>query len=151
MPFHRTIRRIPQLIASRGKGFALIELMIVVAIIAILAAIALPSYSRYVYRSRRASAHDILMGWAAAEERYFTNFNRYALTVGDLGMTGQTTSEGGYYTASVAAGGTGDNQSYQLTATPTGVQANDSCGALGLDSQGTKTAPSDDGTNGACW
>src|SRR5690606_11790491 len=66
---------------ARGvRGFTLIELMIVVAIVAILAAIAYPSYINYIQRTRRADGHEMLMRMAAAQERYYTNYNHYAKT-----------------------------------------------------------------------
>lgn len=131
------------------RGFTLIELMIVVAIVAILAAIALPSYNRYVFRAHRTSGHDIVMAVASAQERFYTNFNRYATTLAEIGFTTATaTSEGGYYIVSLSA--TGDTQTYLLQATPQGTQANDACANLTLASNGTKAA-SGTSSNGNCW
>ena len=142
-------RRLPGLLPHRGRGFTLLEVMIVVAIIAILAAIALPSYSRYVYRTRRADGKNMLMQVAAAQERFYTNYNRYG-TMSQLGYTSGT-SEKGYYTVTSANGSSGDAQSYVLTATPRGVQQNDSCAELTISETGKKLAPHDNHTNGDCW
>lgn len=128
------------------RGFTLIEMMIVVAIIAILTAIAYPNYSRYAYRARRADAKELLMRFAAAQERYYTSRNQYA-TIAQLQMS--NTSEKQYYTVSVDLGN--GNQTYVLRGTPQGAQANDACGQLTLDSSGRKAAPNDTGRNGACW
>lgn len=134
---------------AQGKGFTLIELLIVIAIIAILAAIALPSYDRYVQRTRRADGREALMRVAAAQERFYTNRNQYSTNVtADLGLG--STSEKGYYAVSAAFVG-GSNQTYVLTATPQTVQANDACHELTINNTGFKAAPSDTGTNGACW
>ena len=131
-----------------SKGFTLIELLIVVVIIAILAAIALPSYSRYVERTRRADGRELALRIAAAEERFYTNRNIYTTDIAaDLRLL--TTSEKGYYAAAVAIGAGG--QSYTLTLTPQNAQATDSCGAITINNAGFKDAPSDTGTNGACW
>ncbi|KAA1171712.1 prepilin-type N-terminal cleavage/methylation domain-containing protein [Marinobacter salinexigens] len=62
---------------NRQSGITLIELMIVVAIIGIIAAIALPSYSRYVENARAADAKSALMSLANAMERYHTQNNTY--------------------------------------------------------------------------
>lgn len=69
-------------------GFTLIELMIVVAIIGILAAVAYPSYQEHVKSSRRAEAQSALMGLAAAMERHFTASNTYKGAGSSGGDTG---------------------------------------------------------------
>jgi type IV pilus assembly protein PilE len=140
-----------------ARGFTLLELMIVVAVIAILASLALYNYNRYGFRARRADGHEILLRVAAAEERYFTNFNAYTTDLTDpatatppgLGFT-NAVSEDGYYTvAAVLANG---GASYILTATPQGGQAGDACGALTLSDTGVKLpAGTGPGNNGNCW
>ena len=60
------------------KGFTLIELMIVVALIGIIAAIAYPSYQGYVEKTRRGNAQGSLLQFASAMERYYTQNNTYA-------------------------------------------------------------------------
>ena len=127
------------------RAFTLIELLIVVAIVAILAAIAYPSYTNYAYRTRRADGKEFLMRIAAAQERYFTNLNKYA-SMGTLGLG--TTSEQGYYTVDVALG-TGD-QTYTLTASPQGPQAPDQCANLTLNNTGYKDKSGNE-NNGKCW
>lgn len=146
---------------NRGKsgGFTLIELLIVVTIIAILAAFALPAYTRYGQRARRVDGKELLMRVAAAQERFYTNFNRYAtnpLTAPTSLGLGTLTSERGHYTISSANGPTGDTQSYVLTATPVagGQQANDQCGALTVSNTGVKTPAAGvmpQNSNGPCW
>src|SRR6185312_5047117 len=87
---------------KRG-GFTLIELMIVVMIVALLAAIAYPAFNRYAARARRTDGKDMLMAAASAEERYFTNFNTYLqVPLTTLGLNAN--SANGYYTLTIIPG-----------------------------------------------
>ncbi len=144
---------------SKARGFTLLELMIVVGIIALIAAFAMPAYQRYGERARRADGKELLMRVAAAQERYYTNFNRYAVApltaATSLGLT-SLTSERGYYSINSANGPSGDTQSYVLTATPVpgAGQTGDRCGALSISNTGVKTpiaTAMPQNSNGACW
>ena len=130
------------------NGFTLIELMIVVTIVGVLMAIALPSYKDYVLRSHRTDAHSSLIDIAARQERFVAQRNTYTLEISaDTGLTlGRTTSAEGYYDLTVApcAGGTLAT-CYLITATATGSQVADTeCATLNYDSVGAK-GPA------ACW
>jgi len=127
------------------SGFTLIELMVVVAIIAIIAAVAYPSYTNYASRARRADGKEYLMRLAAAQERYYTNLNKYA-SLATLGMGNKSEKE--YYEGSVTL--THDDQTYTLTAKPVGAQASDKCGSLTLTNTGAKGMSGSE-TNGKCW
>ncbi len=130
-----------------GAGYTLIELMIVLVVIAILAAVAIPAYQNQAFRARRGDGKDLLLRVALAEERHYTSFHRYADTLADLGF-GSGDSERGYYTLSVATARSA--QAYTLSATPQGVQADDACATLTLDHTGVKAESGTTG-NGDCW
>lgn len=123
---------------KRTAGFTLIELMIAVAIVAILALVALPAYQQHVLKSNRADAIKSLASSAAALERQFTDTNSYT------GLTLPTQSDNNKYTLSAAVTAT----TFTLTATAKGGQAKDTeCSTFTLNQAGVKTST----TAGVCW
>lgn len=138
-------------------GFTLIELMIVVTIVAILAAIAYPSYREFVRRSDRADAKSGLLENAQFLERNFTLSNSY-----EADSAGNAISASSLPVAQVPRDGTakynitlaGDDLSaseFVLRAVPTGAQTDDGCGTLTLNQQGRKGVESATLTVAECW
>lgn len=130
---------------SRLKGFTLIELMIVVVVVGILAAIALPSFISAVRKSRRADAQSVLSEMAIRQEKLRANGPSYSSTPADVGAPPAGSNILNYYTITTA----GTPSAYSVTATPTGGQANDTqggtaCNPLVIDQSGARTPP-------ACW
>jgi type IV pilus assembly protein PilA len=83
------------------KGFTLIELMIVVAIIGILAAIAIPNFMSYQCKAKQSEAKSLLGAVRTAQEVYYAEKSKYA---DDIDDTGFTQKGDGIYTISIAAG-----------------------------------------------
>jgi type IV pilus assembly protein PilE len=129
-----------------AAGFTLIELVITMIVLAVLLAIAIPSYEEFVQRSRRADGRELLSSLAQAQGRYYANNARYATTLTELGIS-DATSEHDHYTATLAVNGRG----YRITAAPHGVQANDPCGALTLDDLGIRGVANGSLDAQTCW
>lgn len=112
-------------IARSAQGFTLIELMIVVVIVAILAAIAVPSYRAHVVKANRADAMAVLQSFAQAMERYYAQNNTYDGAAAGTVFPAQSPIEGAArYTLSIEAA---DASTYTLRATPVtgGTQVDD--------------------------
>jgi prepilin-type N-terminal cleavage/methylation domain-containing protein len=109
----------PRPFGSPPKGFTLIELMVTVAIVAILAAIAYPSYRNYVIRGQLVSATNMLASMRADMERYFQDNRSYA-QVGTIPPPCATAVTSGTFTTTACTGGNvplTTPPSYTLTAT----------------------------------
>lgn len=140
-------------------GFTLIELMIVAAIIAILAAIAIPSYQKQIMKSRRASAKTALLDLASREEKYYATNNNYPAALASVGYTNvngsgaiqvPNNSDEDYYSVTIALG-TPTATGYTATATPVGNQANDSCGSYSITDLGVQSATGTSSGGTGCW
>jgi type IV pilus assembly protein PilE len=122
----------------KSSGFTMIELMIAVLIVAILAAIAVPSYRSHVVKGNRAAAQAFLMNIAQQQQQYLLDRRSYATNVAGLSMTTPTNVSTYYTIQDPFTTGTAPN-SFSVTATPIGSQTNDTCGTLTIDNLGNKT------------
>ena len=144
---------------KKQQGYNLVELMIVVAIVGIIAAIAYPSYTEQVRKSRRADCSGAVTSLGSSMERYFTVKSTY------LGAAdgGKPTGEPAVYaTQCPVDGGTATYNltisaatasTYTVQAAPTGAQAKDKCGTLTLTNTGKKgvTGAATGLTAQDCW
>jgi len=127
------------------------ELMIVVAIVGIVGAIAMPSYDSFMKKSKRADAKVALAKLADRQERHYLQNNTYTTSLAALGMTSPFLTKKGYYLLSVVSA---DTTEFTLQADANGGaatgQAGDTttsagnCTVMGLDSLTVKTPA-------ACW
>ena len=174
MPFQNIDLRLYR----RSRGFTLIELMIVVAVIAILAAVALPAYFGSIRKSRRADAVTLISQAVQAQERWRANNPDYSSNLGGSGLsitsaaTSLTTSgaapnvvsfsefdaPSGHYRLRLTTGSSTINNleriGYTLRATAIGSQANDTpCASMTLTMSGGSIAYTSTGTATAnqCW
>ena len=137
---------------KKTQGFTLIELMIVVAILGIIAAIGYPSYLEQVKKSRRAEGMGHLLELADRMERFYSDKGTYAgATLGTgTGNVFVATTEGGHYTLSISAQ---DNVAFTISATPTSKskQNTDKCHTFTMTSLGVKSVSGGSLSTDDCW
>jgi type IV pilus assembly protein PilE len=119
------------------KGFTLIELLISIAIVAIIAAIAYPSYQDSIQSARRADAQANLVDLTTVLERYYT------VTRSFVGSAIPTSYDNDFYQFTLSP--TPTSTTYTIRATPIGPQASDRCGTMTITNTGLKTPVSN------CW
>jgi type IV pilus assembly protein PilE len=141
----------------RSGGFTLIELMVTVAIVAILATIAVTTYSNQVLKSRRTEAKSALLDLAGREERLFSTTNAYSSDEAFLGYAAASTQMTNmnfgnrYYQLTATVAPLVNPTTYTLTANPVGTQVNDTtCGSFSVNQLGVQTVTGT-GTVASCW
>ena len=122
---------------DKQSGFTLIELMITVAIIAILASVAFPSYQQYVIRSNRSEMQQFMMDIANREEEFLLNNRIYATSLSDLGLALPGRLQSLYSAPTITK--KDSPPSYDISAAPKIGSIQSSDPTLGLTSLGAKT------------
>ena len=133
--FHMPIKT-----CGHKSGFTLIELMITVAVVAILAAIAFPSYAMFMKKSRRGDAEATLMDIAQREQQYLLDTRTYAPDVATLKTT-VPADVLAYYTIAIVPGGAAP-PSFVITATPIAGSQQAGDYTLTLNNTGVKSPAS---------
>ena len=125
----------------RQLGFTLIELMIVVALVAVLATFAIPSYRQHAMKSNRAAVEAFMQQVANRQEQYVLNARTYATSLAALNLTVPANVSTKYNISITPTTAVPSNTYYTITAVPTGGQVNDTmCGTIALDQTGSKAA-----------
>lgn len=132
--------------AGGSAGFTLVELMVVVAILGILAAIAYPSYTAYLVKARRTAAATCLQQQAQFMERYYTTNLTY---VGAPNPAVCDPDLDGFY--SFGFSGAAAARTFTLQAVPTARQPDGLCGTLTINQQGVRTESGSAASAAECW
>jgi type IV pilus assembly protein PilE len=132
---------------ARHRGFTLIELMIVVAVIGILASLAYPSYREQIAKGQRASAKSVISEAQQWMGRFYSENYRYDSSLANVAITDATLFPAQFSTAPRAGEGTAAYNitvtatvnAYTVTAVPTAVMTNDKCGSFNITHTGRKS------------
>jgi len=135
--------------SKKNRGRTLVELLIVVAIVAILASVALPSWNSQVQKARRADARNTLMFVQVEQEKYRADNGRYAPSMSALGLSTYNSTSRDYYNVSIVSSSA---TAFIASAAPNTNRGQDSdlCGTFAVDQSG----PNESGAYAAiseCW
>ncbi len=141
------------------QGVTLLELIVVMIIVGVLAAIAIPTYRSYVMRSQRTDAKEALLALATQQEKFYLQCNMYADAIGNAPscagagtLQGAATSQNGWYTLVT----NGDAVSYTATATAAVGEnqfQDEACREYTITDRGIRSAENAGGTDNTaeCW
>ena len=139
--------------AAQSSGWTLSELLVSLALVAVLAAVALPAFQVQQRQARRSDAQSALQQLQLAQARWRGTQNSHASDLANLGW-GSDLSPGGHYRLAIEDA---NSEGYTLIATPTGAQARDSaCAPMRLQLRHLATVVLSSGTDlagdpGRCW
>ena len=141
----------PRAPIRKSSAFTMIELLITIAVVAILVAIAVPSYRDFVIRANRVEGIDAVLHAMLCEERVYSRLNEYDADQCD--PDGATNGAGVYFSANglykITIAPEDPPQNVTITAAPQGGQVNDDCGSLTLTEKGVKGSSAS--TVEKCW
>ncbi|WP_019025461.1 MULTISPECIES: type IV pilin protein [unclassified Thioalkalivibrio] len=134
---------------NRQAGFTLIEVMIVVAVIGLLAAIAYPSYQNHVLKAQRSDAHEALLRIQMEQGRHRLNNPQYAEGLTELGYSSDVIdSTDGHYRVHIESA---SGSRFTVVATPQDRQTRDACTSISLQSSGGSATRNGAPSGSMCW
>jgi len=137
--------------SAQRHGFSLLELLCALAVVAVLAACAVPTHRAASIRARRTDARIALLGLASLQERHYFQHGRYAASLAELGVTAARSSEG-FYRLGVRAAASGQGFIAEAMPLPGGPQAEDrDCAVLRVDERGRRSASGSADADRRCW
>jgi len=145
--------------ARRATGLTLVELLVALAVAALLASIAYPSYRAHLLRARRTEAIEALLATAAAQERFMLNHGRYAedFAVGtgglEPGLPMEPETRGGRYRLALAVSGDGGFRAMARPLPGRGQDQDEACAEFHIAADGARWARAADGRDSTreCW
>jgi type IV pilus assembly protein PilE len=150
--------------ATAQAGFTLVEIVIALAVIAIISSLSVVSYGQYVRRANRVDGKSALLHLSAAQERHYLQRNQYATTAVELAAAppdglGIEGTQQGLYNLAVEAAADGPAAGYTATATASGSgpqRDDDDCQVFTIDQSGMRGASDSGGAESAeitarCW
>jgi type IV pilus assembly protein PilE len=124
---------------KKNRGFTLIEILIVMVVIGILAAIAIPSYNNQLIRGTRSAAQAVMADIANKELFYLQSQRQYTTLYTDLGIAALPGEVSNFYDITIPVDNTATPPVFTVTATPKAGTRQATDGVITLDSTGTKS------------